>query len=356
MPSRGRHGGAAKAICLLLVNAQPTFSLRCVTFNIHAWRDAAHCDNFDKLVALLCTLQPIDVLCLNEVIDPFTAPPADDPYWETVRQRRGYGSALPPAAVPSDPSLSYLSLLSSALALPYVAFGAATTSRSFFGVSPYGNAILSRHQLKSVRNVVARSTEADLSLGGQERTAQDLEDRSCLVATVEADGQPKLGVVCTHLDHKAEELREKQIARFLAEACEAFGSAVPFVLCGDLNSFDERDMDAEGWQAICDLYASRGWPPPPRRSLVRNALEASGLRDTFGLQSRPSAGAGSGSSGGRGPQQPPATSWTETRIDYVMAHDAEAHTIRVRSHQTVSSDASDHLPVVVELEVMARRS
>ena len=328
-----------RAIWLIFLYAACAACLRVVTFNIHAWRDANHSCNFDRLVELLNQLQP-DVLCLNEVLDPFVAPPAEDPYWEAVRQRRGYGYTLPKEAVPSCKSEAFLNRLADALELPHFAFGAATMTRSFFGKCGFGNAILSKHVLSSVRRAVAVSTEADLYLGGQKRTHQDLEDRGCLLAIVELPCGVRLGMACAHLDHKAEELRERQCCYFLQEASDAFGPELPYMLCGDLNSFDARDMHEDGWQAICALYDSKGWPPPRSRSLVRDALAAAGLRDTFGAIE-----------GTKTAQCPPPTSWTATRIDYIMARDGESHGLRVTSHRTVPSDTSDHSPVVVDVEI-----
>jgi len=336
-------------VAVYLATATPVAALTIVSFNIHAWRDATHLSSFDRLVRLLRSLQP-DVLCLNEVLEPFTAPPEDDPYWEVVRRREGYGCQLPAAASPSEPGEAFLARLSSELELPHVAFGAATLTRSFFGVVPFGNAILSKHRMSRVRRVVATSTGADLQLGGQPRTSQDLEDRGLLMACIELPGgAPTLGIACTHLDHKAEELREKQTRHFVHEVRTAFDATQPVLLCGDLNSFDERDMDGEEWLAICALYASKGWPPPRSRSLVRDALEAGGFEDTF---ERHAASLSPGNDVVQA--RPPPTSWTQTRIDYVLAHDSDTHVLRVTGHRTVQSDASDHLPVVVQLELVER--
>jgi hypothetical protein len=76
------------------------------------------------------------------VLDPFVAPPAEDPYWEAVRQRRGYGYTLPTEAVPSSASEAFLNRLADALELPHFAFGAATTTRSFFGKCGFGKSFI----------------------------------------------------------------------------------------------------------------------------------------------------------------------------------------------------------------------
>ena len=331
-------------LSLAAVATEPVARLRVITFNVHAFRDADHRCSFDRIASLLTKLQP-DILCLNEVIHPFTAPPADDPYWSTVRHRRGRGYTLPPEARPHGEHEAFLARLSQALGLPHVAFGPATTTGSSFGLVPFGNSILSRHALTDVTYVAYKVSEQDMRLGEQTRTPADMEDRACILATVDLPCGIALGVACMHLDHKAEELREEQCSQFIAAARRHFREQ-PYVLCGDLNSFDSRDMDADGWQRICALYASKGWPPPRRTSLVRTVLDAAGLDDTFALWTERTA-----------QEKPPSTSWTATRIDYVMLSrqqlGAEASLrIRIRSHRTVASDASDHLPVVVDFEVL----
>ena len=360
-------------------------TLRLVSFNIHAWRDAQHLDNLPGLIELLRGLQP-DVVCLNEVLHPFVAPPADDPYWDAVRQRKGYGYTLPPSATPTSSGGGYLERLAEALGMEHVAFAPAST-RGFFGRVPFGNGILSRHAFASVERHVMCVEPSDLTLGEQPRTPDDLEDRSVLLAAIELPGElGVLGVASTHLDHRAEEMREKQMRACLGHCARFFGggdgggddgggggggggaAALPFVLCGDLNSFDRRDMDAAGWRRICDLYASRGWPPPTPHSLVRAVLEEAGLVDSFALRAEAAGGHDA---------VPPPTSWTDTRIDYVLlragggaaqADAAEAGVaaaaaagagagaprlrVGVRAHATLTSCAvSDHVPLVVDFEV-----
>lgn len=233
----------------------------------------------------------------------------------------------------------------------HVSFGAATVSTGFFGRVPFGNCVLSRHELVDVRHTVLRVTADDSRLGEQERTADDLEDRAVLTAVVRLPGGRELGVCSTHLDHRAEELRKKQIARALQLCRDAFdGRRAParatgagdaasgegscflgYCLCGDLNSFDEGDLSGAGWDAIRSLYSSRGWPPPHSRSLVQAELEGAGMVDTHTLAPRQAVG----------PSHPPPTCWTGTRLDYVMLSADAAASLRVLSHTTLQTDASD---------------
>ena len=323
----------------------PARALRLVTFNVHAWRDANHDDNFVRLIELLKSLEP-DVLCLNEALHPFVGPPTDDPYWQIVRERRGHSYVPSERSTPEDDA-NYLCRLAAALDLPFSTFcGAAGADaepvafrKSFFGQYPFGNAILSRHELSDVRHELLRVGPADLTVGTQSRTEDDLEYRGVITARVSLPNGGSLGVCVTHLDHKAEELRERQIGEVVNHCRAAFGddeSLVPHIICGDLNTFDACDMSDAMWRGISELYASKGWPPPHAASLVRAVLREAGYVDAFALRAE-----------GEAHELPPRTCWTQTRLDYVMVRGEVA----VRSHATVESDASDHLPVVCELVV-----
>lgn len=341
-------------------------ALRVVSFNIHGWRDEAHQDNLEGLICLLQSLQP-DVLCLNEVLHPFNAPAASDPYWQAVRERRGYGYLLPASSRPlEDSQHNYLRRLADALEMPHVAFGAAVGTedepvpfrRSFFGQLPFGNAILARHELIDIKHAVLRVGPSDIEdarrLGGQQRTSDDLEDRAVTTARVVLpDGGGCLGVCVTHLDHKAEPLRERQIREVVHCCQEAFGDGVPHIICGDLNSFDKRDMSEEQWSAIEALYEQRAWtPPPPPDSLVQRVLKGAAYTDSFAAQID-----GGGGAAGGGHEQgclPPRTCWTNTRLDYIWLSSSATGgpaALRVLAHRTIESGVSDHLPIVCDVQL-----
>lgn len=367
-------------------------TLRLMTFNIHGWRDAEHVDNLQRLIDVINEERP-DVVCLNEALHPFIAPDPSDSYWSAVRERRGHGHR-PPEGTRPDPAdeRNYLHRLAAALGLPHCVFGAAVGEGvepeplplpfegSFFGQYPFGNAILSRFPLADVRRTLLRVTPEDLDLGNQARTTADLEHRQCTSALVQLPDGGCVGVCVSHLDHKAEELRARQIRQVIDHCHAAFGTAWPSVLVGDLNSFDQSDMDDDGWASIVALYARRGWPPPRPASLVRAALDAAGYADAFALAAsapapvgtdtaappateRPhdaydASSASSSAAGGttlHAISRPPVTCWTQTRLDYVLlspvASGGGPAGLRVRSHRTLQCDASDHLPIVCELEL-----
>lgn len=342
-------------LTLLGTTAGSSTTVRLVTFNIHAWRDSSHLDNLERIISQ-CKELDADVLCLNEVLHPFTAPAADDPYWDAVRERRGTGYEPPAGSVPAEESASYLARLSEALSMPHVAFGSASTT-GFFGNYNFGNAVLSRHALSDVRHERLELQPGDLTLGGQQRTEADLEPRSATLARVRLSDGQSLGVCVTHLDHKSEELRERQISEAAGVAREVFAGGL-HVLCGDLNSFDKDDMSDATWDAACDFYRSRGWPPPPARSLVCGALARLAYTDSFrAWQQRqrlqPAAC--------EPPQDhPPLTCWSHRplyRLDYVYVSKPAGDDPRdlvVRSHKTLATDVSDHHAVVVELELVPK--
>jgi endonuclease/exonuclease/phosphatase family metal-dependent hydrolase len=332
---------------ILAALVTPASSLRVVSYNIHGWRTVEHECSMRELIELLQEAKP-DVLCLNEVLHPFCEPDPLDCYWRVVQDGRGHTLAPPEGSGPTDRQSTCLMQLSEALGLGHLAFGAATTEAGYFGSHPFGNCILSRYEIADCHHAVLRVNEADLTLGGQTRTVHDLSDRSLTTARISIPGVGHLGFAVTHLDHKAEELRERQIKEAI-DYCESvsFDDGLPYLLMGDLNSFDRADLSDDGWAAICALYESRGWPPPRAQSLVQGALRDAGFADAFALQEASHD------------PLPPPTCWTNTRLDYLMLSEsaqelirtkgsAQPCRLRVRSHETLPWAASDHLPIVCD--------
>ena len=128
------------------------------------------------------------------------------------------------------------------------------------------------------------------------------EPRGLLEAKGAIDGQ-QLSVFCTHLalDHDVRVEQAKEITEILRSV------PGPKVLCGDMN-------DVQGSQTLAAL------------------LDSPALRDAA-LE----FGAGDIATYPQGP---------ETRIDFILA-DLRLNT---KSYQVLDSDASDHLPIIVDLE------
>ena len=111
------------------------------------------------------------------------------------------------------------------------------------------------------------------------------------------------------------------------------------------NTPDQDNMSNAQWNGICALYEKRGWGYVSPDSLVQGVLTGDGYRDAFAL--RPA---------GSKPHVPPRTCWTNTRLDYVWLSPAAASgpsSLRVLAHSTISSAASDHMPVVCDFEVLS---
>jgi endonuclease/exonuclease/phosphatase family metal-dependent hydrolase len=174
------------------------------------------------------------------------------------------------------------------------AFGA-TMSRFGF---PYGNAVLSRHPIVAVRNY-------DLSVGGR-------EPRGCVRADVELDGA-RLHFFAAHLGLHWRERRRQAAQLLSADILRDAALAHPLVLVGDFNSLTNRS-------------AVPRWL---RRQLLDCALAARNEAPTF-------------------PSRFPLL-----RLDHCYVGAA----IDVRAVEVVRTPearrASDHLPLVVELEVRA---
>lgn len=111
-------------------------------------------------------------------------------------------------------------------------------------------------------------------------------------------------------------------------------------------------MSDEQWAALETLCTQRGWLAPRPSSLVQRALRAAGFIDAFaarGLSAERSSVEPSTLAA-----LPPPTCWIGARVDYLMLSSAAASgaaAVDVRTHETVASEASDHLPVYVDVDL-----
>lgn len=187
---------------------------------------------------------------------------------------------------------------------PGAALGALLGLASAFGPTlarggrPYGNAILSRHPITATRAY-------DLSVPGR-------EPRGCLRADVDVLGL-RLHFFAAHLGLHGRE-RRRQVAQLLsADILRDAALAYPLVLVGDFNAWSNRS-------------AVPRWL---RRQLVDCALAAGGEQATF-------------------PSPFPVLRLDRAYVDAAF---------RVRACEVVATRAaraaSDHLPVLVELEPTA---
>lgn len=302
--------------------------LRVMTYNVHAWRDSDHVDNFARIVDVCAAAAP-DVLCLNEVLHPYDGAAQDAAYFAAVAAGEGRGRAVADCGAAAD---AYLGRLADALDMPHVSYVEADCAGSYFGVAPFGNAILSRRPFVASGTVALAAEAGDVDLGPQARDS--VEDRALVWAEVDVRGE-RVTVAAAHLDHKSEPLRAKQLRACLA-GLEASGAGASALLCGDFNTFRRRDHDDAAWASILAFYASRGWPEPDEVSAALDVCGAAGYADA---------------AADFGPLAP--TCWTHNplfRIDHVQLSAALRRRCRVADYRRLDSGASDHFPVVVDLD------
>jgi len=299
--------------------------IRLVQWNIHGWRDTHHKDNFDATLEAVQLLRP-DVLVLNEVLHPYRLPHDSERYTELVRSGQGKGYTAEP--VPEEGS--YLHRLSVATGLTHYYFGEAV-SDGYFGEFGYGNAILSRYELHHTKHTLLK---ADQFKYGEGRRIE-AEDRCIVSAVVSADSPVR--VVTSHLDQLDEALRTQQARMIIEEMSNAPGS----ILVGDLNTYQASDYSSEGWQAICALWAKKGWGLPPTDSSTLKALSEAGLVDSHYLANR------NANSYAR------PTCWTIEplfRIDYALFDRQSVDEWCVEACDCeMRATCSDHFPIVLDL-------
>lgn len=156
----------------------------------------------------------------------------------------------------------------------------------------YGNATLSRWPVIAVTNLPYRMLRAG-------------EQRAVLQVTVEMGGRP-FAIWNTHLDYRRDDA--ERLAHVAELSAAAARSAVPFVLCGDFNDYPST---------------------PVHRALVEDfedAWERTGVGPGYTFpHARP-----------------------DRRIDYLWT--PRSGEVRARGARVLPSEASDHLPLLVELE------
>jgi len=322
--------------------------LRVVSYNIHGWRDASHADNFDKVKRVLGSLSP-DVMALQEVLHPYSLPTdaaQADRYLDKVRnaQGRGYKCGQPVGQE------SYLLALADATGLPYVSFGKATED-GYFGQFGYGNAILSRFPIVSETHAVFEP-EAHHQLNRR----MEAEQRSITIVKLKTSQYNTHTFCVAHIDQLSDALRAEQL-RFMLPFAEAAG---PHFLCGDFNMFQRTDCTPEQWDAICNDADTRGWERPPDITEAMGELHRRGYQDCFYMSDDHKNSTANGlrvEGMSNDVQTPGATLWPDNpllRIDYAfLSSEWGQASARVKHYQRLLVDASDHFPIVVDLQLSA---
>lgn len=270
-------------------------SLRVVTYNVHSFTDSDGAPSLREVAALLGGLKP-DLVSLNEVERAVRAP----------------GGGCP------------LEYLGEAAGCPHVSFAAAEWGT-------FGNAVLSRFPLlASTRVCLKTQLDKGRRLGrSMAWTEADTSGREGL--------PPRFGFGSLHLDYRSEVLRCAQAARALDFTRQGRVAALPHALAGDLNCFRRADYTDAEWARIVKRREERRWEAASGR--CAEGVEAAGYRDLFAdtppeLRSREKMTA--------------HTRERMYRIDYVLA--SRACRARAASYRVVECGASDHLPVVADLQ------
>lgn len=268
--------------------------MRVLTYNVHGWLTADGQPNVDLVGEVLAAAAP-DIVGLNEVFH-----------------------------LPGDPAGPALDVLAARLGMHY-AF-AATQPADPDKHPPYGNALLSRWPVLAH---AAHHLAPAVSYGKRGM----LECRIFLPT-----GRP-LTVYVTHFDHRREQIRLEQWAA--ANTWLLRDRSRPHLLMGDFNALASSDYpDEDAIARLADYQVEQGWPTPSFE-LVAQILKA-GYNDAY-------AAAGHlAHSGSTFPAAMP-----ERRIDYIFLPGPLHGALRSCSpySESLAAMASDHLPVVAEIDV-----
>lgn len=270
--------------------------MRMLTYNIHGWKGLDGRIDVDRLVRVIRASQA-DVVALNEVFHPLVPPGASRPALDLLAEALGMTAAFGVAITPND---------------------------AFAPLASYGNALLTRLPL------LAHAGHHLTPIAGHEQRGL-LEARMLL-----RDGRTSLSVYVTHLDHLSETVRSEQVTALLQWTGR--DRARPHVLMGDFNALAPDDFQGQ-LDALEALRASGAIgrvagddflavPRLQRRGYHDAAAMAGGARPTF-------------------PADAPAV-----RIDYIWISAPLAPALRwCRPWQTEETgEASDHLPLLIEIE------
>ena len=276
--------------------------LRVLTYNIHGWRDESG-DAPANIAALARIIQAsgADVVALNEVFHPMAMP--------------GDGRAA-------------LDELSRLLGMSY-AFGVALMPQfAFAPLASYGNALLSRLP------ILAHAGHHLTPVEGHEQRGL-LEARLLL-----DDGRTTLSVYVTHLDHRSEAARLQQLAAVFQWTVR--DRVRPHLLLGDFNALTTDDFQND--QPALDRVLAD--------EKLRNLAESS-MDVTARLKRRGYVDAAASQPAGDRPQPTYPAHDPLARIDYIWTSTPLAPCIRRcgRWQTDETATASDHLPVLAELEI-----
>ena len=268
--------------------------MRVLTYNVHGWQKPDGGSNVELIAGVIAASAP-DLVGLNEVFHPFGE--ESQPALEALSSRLGMHFAFG-ATQPADPTKH----------------------------PPYGNAVLSRWPIQAH---AAHHLAPVVSYG----------KRGMLECRVLRPSGSSLTIYVTHLDHRKEQLRLEQWSS--ANSWLLRDRNRLHLLLGDFNALAATDYpDDAALTRLTAYQAENGWPTPAF-DLVQQVLKA-GYVDTFVAAGHPPA------TGATFPADTP-----ERRIDYIFLPAAFASSLRVcvPFSNGAAASASDHLPVLAEIDV-----
>jgi len=261
--------------------------MKLCTYNVHGWADADGRSNTERVRDLFRSLD-CDVVMLNEVLTN--------------------GGQL--ARVADELSL-YRGLAAASVGL--------------------GNALLSKTPLVDQEFVTLRAGYGEV--------------RSGMVAAVTVGGL-RVTVCATHLDHRYEDDRITQLKRLLTALSAREGDAS--VLAGDFNALRLADYTREALDGVRAVRAKNHWDPP--QNDVIDHLDRAGWIDALRLARAGSLERYDATLGDPLAPESLATCWIGTRIDYFWLPRTSLDRVKVTRCERIESDASDHYPVVLEID------
>jgi endonuclease/exonuclease/phosphatase family metal-dependent hydrolase len=278
--------------------------VRLLTFNIHGWLTVTREFNLDSVMHIIKATNA-DVVALNEVFHP----------------QRTADSQLPA----NTPALTYLA---EQLGMHYV-FGPCLRwpATETLPDHSYGNALLSRWP------IIASAAHHLTPVEGKEQRGL-LEGRILL-----PDGRP-FTVYVTHLDHKDEAARLIQLRAVRSWTVRDRNR--PHVIMGDFNAIHPWDYEhrPEALVALADHPKGKNMVDHGKGPQVIPQMEKAGYTDAMRACGEP----------GQGTFIPAED---VVRIDYIWLSEALATAARHIQvwQEAAGQEASDHRPVLVELEL-----
>lgn len=141
----------------------------------------------------------------------------------------------------------------------------------------------------------------------------------------------------THLDHKDEDIRLKQTRKLydiINEERRTLYNGKNFMhfITGDFNALCREDYSYEEWQDIANIRKQNNWESP-KTDVMNMFTKQLGYYDLLGDFCRSKN------------VKVPMTSRFDTRVDYILC----SHPLTVVNAGYIDSDASDHLPIYVDV-------